>query len=94
MWQLVGERFEIRWDIRKRRINARVASPRWKARAREKCLQSGRKESPFGASPASANANLCLKINQRRELTHDAMPLMPMTYLQSLAHTHIIGHIY
>lgn len=58
MWQLVEERFAIRWDIRKTRINTRAASPRWKAQAREKCLQSGRKKSPSSvASPASANAN-------------------------------------
>lgn len=65
MWQLVEERFEIRWDIRKTRINMRAAFPRWKTRTSEKCLQSGRKKSPsFITSPASLNAVLLfLKIN-------------------------------
>lgn len=58
MWQLVEERFEIRWDIRKTRINTKAASPRWKAQPREKCLQSGRKKSTsVVASPASVIAN-------------------------------------
>lgn len=65
MWQLVEERFEIRWDIRKTRINTRAAFPRWQTQTSEKCLQSGRKKSPsFITSPASLNAILLfLKLN-------------------------------
>lgn len=59
MWQLVEETFEIRWDIRKTRINMRAAFPRWKTQTSEKCLQSGRKKSPsFIALTASLNAIL------------------------------------